>query len=153
MTIAELINYKMFIEDIVKCQKYQIDLSHYRSTEPVKEKLKRSYVRKVSKETINKIAEPEDNSKQMKNMTEEALATQIRLELKMLFKDNLIVSGTQMTMRPQVAEILNKYFSGYQTSLSIELLANALDLHYEGLSAQSKGFFVQGLSHLASRCG
>jgi len=64
----------MFIEDIVKCQKYQIDLSHYRSTEPVKEKLKRSYVRKVSKETINKIAEPEDNSKQMKNMTEEAIA-------------------------------------------------------------------------------
>lgn len=41
MAIAELINYKMFIEDIVNCQKYQIDLSNYRATEPVKEKLKR----------------------------------------------------------------------------------------------------------------
>lgn len=102
---------------------------------------------------MNKIVEPEDTSQQMKKMTDEALATQLRLEVKMLFKDNLIVSGTQMTIRPQVAEILNKYFSGYQTSLSIELLANALDLHYEGLSVQSKGFFIQGLDHLASRCG
>ena len=42
MSLPELISYKVFIEDIVKSQKYVIDLSLYRSSEPVKEKLKRS---------------------------------------------------------------------------------------------------------------
>jgi hypothetical protein len=52
--------------------------------------------------------------------------------------DNLIVTGQQMAGCKQVSEILNKFFQGYTSSLSIELLTNAVELHYEGLSMESK---------------
>jgi hypothetical protein len=58
-----------------------------------------------------------------------------------------------MANRNQLSEILNRFFVGYQSSISIELLANAMDLHYEGLSDESKKMFVKGMSQLGSRCG
>jgi len=52
-----------------------------------------------------------------------------------------------------MAEIFSKYFFGYQSSLSIDLVTNAIDLHYQGLSEMSKRTFSKGLSMLCSRCG
>ena len=100
MQIPELINYKVFIEDTVKSIKFQIDNSKFRATEPIKEKLKRQFMRKVTKATIKNVVEQEDSTQQMKNMTDEALATQLRNDIKNLFKDNKVVTGQQMSMRP-----------------------------------------------------
>ena len=52
-----------------------------------------------------------------------------------------------------MGQLLNKYFSGYQSSLSIDLLVNALELHYEGLTEDCIGTLKQGFTDLISQCG
>lgn len=154
MTVAELISYKLFIEDVVKAPKFQLNLQLYRATEIVKNKIKRfmpakkiSELASSTKTEITEYVEPE-TSKQV-----DPLGRELRTEIKLLFKDNLIVTGQQMTSRPQISELFGKCFSGCHSSVSISLLASAIDLHYGGLSVQSQHLFIKGLSLLASNCG
>lgn len=58
-----------------------------------------------------------------------------------------------MAGRKQVGQVLNKYFSGFHSSLSVELLVNALELHYEGFSQDSNAILTQGITDLIAQCG
>jgi len=49
--------------------------------------------------------------------------------------------------------VLNKYFNGYQSSLSINLVIEAIELHYEGIDETSKNILKSGLTDLLSECG
>ena len=49
--------------------------------------------------------------------------------------------------------MLNKYFSGYQSGISIDLLIEAIEYHYEGLDSDSKAVLKGGLTDLLSECG
>ena len=55
-----------------------------------------------------------------------------------------------MAGRKQIGQVLNKYFSGYHSSLSIDILVNALELHYEGFSQDSNEILTQGIKDLIS---
>ena len=70
-----------------------------------------------------------------------------------MLQKNLIIAGCQLASRRQIGDILNKYFKGYQSSMSIELLIQAMELHYEGFSGDSSEMMKDGLIALISECG
>ena len=49
--------------------------------------------------------------------------------------------------------MLNKYFNGYQSGLSISLLTESVELHYEGLDDNAMHTLKRGLTDLLSECG
>ena len=57
----------------------------------------------------------------------------MRKNLVSLLQSNLIIHGCQLTTRKQLGHVLNKYFSGYQSGISIDLFSEAIEYHYEGL--------------------
>ena len=84
------------------------------------------------------------------DMSSQQIAKVIRRDLIKIIQSNLITAGCQMSGRKQIGQVLNKYFSGYQSSLSIDLLVNALELHYEGFSDDSNEILKQGIKDLIS---
>ena len=49
--------------------------------------------------------------------------------------------------------MLNKYFHGYQSGLSIALFTESIEFHYEGLDDKAKDTLKRGLTDLLSECG
>ena len=77
----------------------------------------------------------------------------VRRDLIRLVQSNLIIAGCQMSGRKQIGQVLNKYFSGFHSSLSVEILVNALELHYEGFSQDSNAILTEGITDLIAQCG
>ena len=77
----------------------------------------------------------------------------MRKNLVTLLQSNLLINGCQLTQRKQLGHVLNKYFSGYQSGISIDLLIEAIEYHYEGLDSNSKSVLKGGLTDLLSECG
>ena len=50
-------------------------------------------------------------------------------------------------------KMLKKYFDGHQKALSMKLLMDALSLHFEGISAESREMLSDGLVYLLSELG
>jgi len=51
-----------------------------------------------------------------------------------------------------LGRILHKYFGGYQSGLSIKLLIEAIEFHYEGLDENAKEVLGEGLTDLLAEC-
>ena len=77
----------------------------------------------------------------------------MRLNLVSLLQSNLIINGCQLTQRKQLGHVLQRYFKGYQSGLSIPLLIEAIDFHYEGLDENSRSILKNGFTSLLSECG
>ena len=77
----------------------------------------------------------------------------MRKDIVAIVQGNLIINGCQLAQRKQFGRILQKYFSGYQSGLSIKLLVEATEFHYEGLNDHAKEVLGEGLTDLLAECG
>ena len=73
-----------------------------------------------------------------KDMTPQQIAHGMRHDLIKLLQSNILISSCQLTQRKQLGRILHKYFNGYKSNVSVKLLIESIELHYEGLDNRSK---------------
>ena len=58
-----------------------------------------------------------------------------------------------MSSRKQVSHILNKFFNGHQSTLSVPLLTEAMELHYEGFNGNLTELVRNSIVAMISECG
>ena len=97
-------------------------------------------------------ADERDSIPEQVEQTPAQISQEMRKNLISLIQSNLLINGCQLTQRKQLGQVLNKYFDGYQSGLSIKLLVESLEYHYEGIDDNAKSILLRGITDLLAEC-